>query len=664
MLSKYYTVVLLFLSLFLISCGSSEFLDLQTLKENLKMKEFPSQKDYPQADALVLSENHDVNVEISENWKLQTEETVTEVIKLFKNIDTYATVEIPIYEGEKITDIHARTIKPDGTSIPLKETDFFVQSGVSDNEVFYSDRKIEKFTFPSIEKNCIIEYSYTKYEDYPFIMDKWYIQKQIPILSNTYKLTAPILLLAPENKGGANWNWRYKNYNCSLPEPMFTKNLNPSHTERDASVSFEWKMNNIPAFEPDPVMKSYNDYLEYVKFAPSNWAKWNDLSKWYNKYFYEPQFIITDEIKNKSKELTKNDATEIEKIKSIYNYVSNIRYIALELGSGSIMPTKPEEVMHRKYGDCKDKSILLCSLLKSAGIKASPVLALTADNGKVDINFPNWNFNHMIVRAETKDQRKFWLDPTAKYCSINELPHLDENINVLLLHEDGTSEIVTTPASTHRDNIEYLNVNLSLANAHDAELNMAIQYKGEFNLRYRNFFDEKTKEDMMKYCKSLVIDNYMNAKVEDYHFTNQAEVDSDLVLNIRFKVPNVIQKQGDLYFLNVDAFKLIDNFRWLNKEKRKYDIDFDFPYEVRKKMEIKLPDNVYAIRNLPENTYIKKDGLYYSKEYSDIDANKFNLEEDFAILKKDIKAEYYSNVKAFFDSMNNRLNEKIILTAK
>ena len=129
MKSSLLSIVLLALTFTFISCSSGNFVDLNELRSELKVKDFPTQKDYPEADALVLSEAHYVKVSINELYKLETVEEVKKVTKLFKNIDDYASVGIPVLSGNKITDIFARTIKPNGDIIELKRDDFHTITG-------------------------------------------------------------------------------------------------------------------------------------------------------------------------------------------------------------------------------------------------------------------------------------------------------------------------------------------------------------------------------------------------------------------------------------------------------------------------------------------------------------------------------------------------------
>ncbi len=89
-----------------------------------------------------------------------------------------------------------------------------------------------------------------------------------------------------------------------------------------------------------------------------------------------------------------------------------IRYTGLDMGVNSHAPNRPELVLKRRFGDCKDKSILLIALLGRAGIEAHPVLVNTEQREAVRDRLPSpIAFNHVMVRARI-GERELWIDPT------------------------------------------------------------------------------------------------------------------------------------------------------------------------------------------------------------------------------------------------------------
>ncbi len=75
-----------------------------------------------------------------------------------------------------------------------------------------------------------------------------------------------------------------------------------------------------------------------------------------------------------------------------------VRYVAVEVGIGGYRPSPPAETFERRWGDCKDKALLLIDLLAEVGIPAHPALVMLADGDRVDAEFPApGQFNHLIV---------------------------------------------------------------------------------------------------------------------------------------------------------------------------------------------------------------------------------------------------------------------------
>ncbi len=646
------------------SCSSSSMGDIDQLKEELNLASLPTQADYPDADAIILDELHDVKCEITEDYNLVTEERVRLVKKLFKNIEKQAFIEINIYDGEELEDISGITIKTNGQVVPLKEEDFYTLEGQGEGSVFYSDKKSVRFTFPAIEKDCIVEYEFTKRKQYAFRRDEWRIQHTIPTLRNTYQLTVPTMLIAPPNQGGVGWNWRYRSYNYFLDQPQFIENMNHQQSRRTANVTYKWELKNIEPIKLEDNMPPFYDKIKYVKFSPHDWENWNDISEWYNEHFFKPQCIASDAVVKKAEEISQACETDIEKIGALFNYVQKLRYVAIELGEGSIKPSLPETVLDRQYGDCKDKSTLLISMLKSQGIKASPVLLLTTDNGTLDATFPSWNFNHMIVLAEDSKGKEVWLDPTIEYARAGELPYYCENANAMIIDEDGKCKVKRTPVSSCYDNKTDIKIDFALSENDAADLNVTISYDGERNHRLRNYFKDATEEELNEFCKNLIIDDFTKAKITEIKFSDVEKRDENLELSFSAQIESAVQKQGDLYFLNVDPFKIETSMDWLSKEERTHEIVFDYPLIIKKNITIHLPEEKYSIRNIPEDMISKSEFTFYKLDINKDEPGALKIEEDFLIKQYRVPASRYPDLKEYFEKMKMKNNEKLILVSK
>ncbi len=90
-----------------------------------------------------------------------------------------------------------------------------------------------------------------------------------------------------------------------------------------------------------------------------------------------------------------------------------IRYVGIEIGIGGIVPRKPVQVAAQGFGDCKDKSLLLRTMLEELGIEAEVALTDLDEGKALYLQQPGLSeMDHMIVRARIGGN-VYWMDPTA-----------------------------------------------------------------------------------------------------------------------------------------------------------------------------------------------------------------------------------------------------------
>ena len=89
--------------------------------------------------------------------------------------------------------------------------------------------------------------------------------------------------------------------------------------------------------------------------------------------------------------------------------------MGIEVGMGRRRPSPAGEVFRRRYGDCKDKSVLLTAMLRAGGVKASPALVSTSHGPVVVTMLPSPTvFDHVIVAVGPPNDPTYWIDPTGK----------------------------------------------------------------------------------------------------------------------------------------------------------------------------------------------------------------------------------------------------------
>ena len=110
-------------------------------------------------------------------------------------------------------------------------------------------------------------------------------------------------------------------------------------------------------------------------------------------------------------------ATEAEKVEAIARFVGQeVRYNAWPFGTHGYEPFSAATIFERRFGDCKDKSILLRQMLAEIGVEAVPVL-IRAEYARAEEPLDAAlveHFNHCIAYVQpTAERPGYYLDATA-----------------------------------------------------------------------------------------------------------------------------------------------------------------------------------------------------------------------------------------------------------
>lgn len=138
------------------------------------------------------------------------------------------------------------------------------------------------------------------------------------------------------------------------------------------------------------------------------------------------------------------NADEDTKIAVLSRYVqTNFVYKAIEFGRRARIPNSPADILHNRYGDCKDHSLLLQQLLTTVGVPASLAVVNTRDAIRPDL--PSLDqFDHMIVYAQARSGAKF-LDCTSKGADVAQTIPYDQAGRQALVLDARNPRLVTVP---------------------------------------------------------------------------------------------------------------------------------------------------------------------------------------------------------------------------
>ncbi|GAA4496858.1 DUF3857 domain-containing protein [Pseudaeromonas paramecii] len=173
---------------------------------------------------------------------------------------------------------------------------------------------------------------------------------------------------------------------------------------------WRWQQTRVPAVEEEDQLPG--GYTPYAEVALSEFASWQAVVAWALP-LYEQAAAPSPEIQALSARLGEGLQSEDEKVMAALHFVQHeIRYLGMEDGIGSHRPRRAADTLYRRYGDCKDKAVLLLALLRAQGLDAKAALVSLDEGATLPAQLPSpYAFDHVIVTLQLAGQR-YWLDGT------------------------------------------------------------------------------------------------------------------------------------------------------------------------------------------------------------------------------------------------------------
>jgi hypothetical protein len=178
-------------------------------------------------------------------------------------------------------------------------------------------------------------------------------------------------------------------------------------------TEYHWSAEDLPAVEEEDDLPSWFEPYAGIDF--SEFHQWKDVAEWGRRVYttMRPDDAALRPLVDRLRR--EHPDRESYAVAALQFVQDEIRYYGVEMGEDSHRPTAPSEVLRQRFGDCKDKAVLLCALLAGDSVRAEPVLVDTYSGERLDPARP-WPlaFDHVVVRVGL-DGRDYFVDPTVSY---------------------------------------------------------------------------------------------------------------------------------------------------------------------------------------------------------------------------------------------------------
>ena len=606
------------------------------------IQESPDQKKYPEASGLYLL--LDENIYLTEDYRLISD--IHYVVKILNDRGKERFAEVILtYDStfEKLELEYARTIKPDGTVVTVGDKNIRDVS-LYLNFPLYSNARARIISMPEVTPDCVIEYKAKLYRSQlPNKKDfdtAYWLQMDEPILAQKCTINVP-----------KNRNLRFKIINDAYN--AFGFDLRPKVTEEGERKIFSLEFKDVPQIIPEPSMPPMPRINPYILF--STFESWQDIYTWWRD-LYKDKIIPDEDIKAKVHELIKGKSGLEEKTRVLYNFCAQeIRYVAVEYGNAGYEPHEASEIFKNKYGDCKDKAILLISMLGVAGIESFPVLISTSDSLDVQEDLPTLLFDHAIAATKMGEELVF-MDATGTTVSFSDLPFSDQGRTTLIFFKDRY-ELNKTPLFEPEHNKVSTRMKIKVKEDESISGEREIETHGAF---------EQAQRYWLKFTMPLLIEEGLkqkvrsiadNAVLEDYEIKNVKDLDKTVLLKYTFNAPQ--------YFVRAGPVRIMDQLESINtsvvfKEARHYPIEspgLDFQEE---RIEVELPTHL-AVKYLPPPVEVDTKWFYFINKYEVLDKRLLRFYFASKTKEKVVSVKDYPEFKKVIEEIASSVNQHVVL---
>jgi hypothetical protein len=623
-------------------------------QEELKMTTEPQA---PGAAAIVLYRQvdryDDIHVPHEDNYlriKILTEEG-----------RKYADVEIPFYkQQEDIGNIHARTVRPDGSTADFGGKVFekyIVKGKFSGSQIKVL---VKSFTLTDVQVGSIIEYSYTRdFHEYMLYDSRWVLSDELFTKKARFMLKP--FLGDGFNEYGVRWTWN-----------MLPPGTDPPKKIPDKTVRME--VSNVPAFETEDYMPPADELKYRVDFsyqegfldkdAEAYWKRieksWNgNLEGTVNKRGAMEQAV--------AQIVSPGDPPEL-KLRKIYDRVQSLRNTSYEeekteqeqkrAKEKAVDNANVEQIWKRGYGNGVQLTWLFLSLARAASFEAYGCWVASRNQyffSPASMQAHKLNSNVVLVKLNGKD---VYFDPGGAFTPFGLLTWPETGVPGLRLDKENGTWIQTTLPQASESQIVRAG-KLKITDSGDLEGKLIITYTGLEAMYHR--LEERHADDVerKKYLEERVTSQIGAAG--DANLTNKPDWTSSetpLVAEFDIKIPGWVSGAGRRALIPAAVFTTAEKGTF-DHANRTHPIYFDYPYTKADDITIELPPG-WQVSSIPN---AKDQDGHVVRYILKVDKNgeTLHLTRKLTIDVMMLDKKYYPALRSFYEAIRTGDGEQIVL---
>ncbi len=547
-----------------------------------------------------------------------------EAIRILKPQGRGNTCEVSFDEDEKVNYFRVWTIAADEKQYMAADTDF-ADVGDTSIPVMLSTRKSRIVHAPAVDVGATLICESEEVME-PYMQEKtWSIQNGIPVAFEALEIDLP-----PGRAHTQAWH----NH-----APMTPVEVAPNH--------FRWEVKDTPALNLRDI-PSRPEWGAVAARMSVQWgdaavegtdAQWRAIGAWVTKLEADRP-APSPEITTETQKLIEGAPDFYTKLSRITEDIQkNIRYFVVMRGIGGLQANHAGDIYRNRYGDCKDKTTLLISMLQVAGIHAFYV-PVDDRRGIVDPAEPSLVGNHMITAIEipadvndprlvaivkAKDGKRYLIfDPTNERVPVGHLPEYLQG-GYGILSAGAASQVIQLPILPPDANPNDRKGEFTLAADGGLTGTVDTVRSGAGGGELRNTLKYSDEKERREALETAVAHDLPGVVLNSFQYVQPPALDKPIEIHYKLTAPQYAHHAGPLLLVRprVVGSHVIP----FNDKPRTVDIDLGATGKWHDSFDIALPAG-YVVDETPDPVDVdvefatyhssitaKGNNLHYEREY-------------------------------------------------